>query len=448
MRELNLLVIDDDDLAIQTVKMAAPREWLVRGGFSLETAIPKGEPIHAAMVDIHLTSDMGRREGLKIIKDLRALNPHLDIIAISGDIHRELMEDCLRAGANLFLPKPLSIEELQLILGKIEQYWLLQGARSRTQKSPQAWMGSSATAREVQRQIAGVKGELGPILIEGETGTGKELVAQWIHWQDEGRPMVSINMSTLPENLFESELFGHVRGSFTGADQNKMGLAEAAHGGDLFLDEIEALPMSCQAKLLRFLESGEIRRVGGKETIHVQCRVIAATNQSLESLVKSGQFREDLLWRLSGHKIQLPPLRERVEDIPELAQHFLNQSSSVRKKTLESDAASALMAYTWPGNVRELKRICEQLLLTAPLPVIRRQDVISLINPPRENISSEHLPLEIGLHAMTVNFEKAVLKQALERYPHIEECARVLKLSRSSLYKKLKDHELRGEGHE
>ena len=195
-----------------------------------------------------------------MIADLRASDPHLEIVAISGDLDRELMEACLRAGAGRFLAKPLSPEEVCLTLEKIEALHLLRLATARG-GSPAPWIGEGPASQGVRRQIAALRGEGGPILIEGESGTGKEVTAALIHAQDPGRPFVVVNVAALPEQVFESEFFGHVRGAFTGADQNKMGLAEAAHGGDLFLDEIEALPMAQQAKLLRFLENGEVRRV-------------------------------------------------------------------------------------------------------------------------------------------------------------------------------------------
>ena len=257
----------------------------------------------AALVDMHLTPDMSKAEGVNHIARLHEADPHLEIVAMSGDLDRELMEACLKAGASRFLAKPLTPEELLLTLEKIEALHLLRDASARsTGRVP--WIGSSKKSADVKRALASLRAEPGPILIEGESGTGKEVAAALIHGQEgSGRPFVSVNLAALPENVFESEFFGHVRGAFTGADQNKMGLAEAAHGGDLFLDEVEALPLSQQAKLLRFLESGEVRRVGAKDSIRVQVRVIGATNQNLETMVREGHFREDLLWRMHGRKV-------------------------------------------------------------------------------------------------------------------------------------------------
>ncbi len=438
MRDLNLLVIDDDDLLVAALRQSLPKSWRLTAADG-PGPLPE-TPIHAALVDMHLTGRTDRAEGLEILKILRARDPHLSLIAMSGNMDRDLMEKGLRAGADRFLAKPLG-EELNLLLDKIEEWWLLRGALQRGAREAEAWLGQSPEAHQVQRQIAELKGEKGPILIEGESGTGKEVVARLLHEQNDSAPFVAANMAGIPENLFESELFGHVRGAFTGADQNKMGLAEAASGGDLFLDEIEAMPLSQQAKLLRFLELGEIRRVGAKDPIHVRCRVIVATNQPLNQLVREGKFREDLLWRLSGKKLTLPPLRRRREDIGLLAKEFLNRDP-YRKKELAQDGLDALMEHSWPGNVRELKRVCEQLVIQAPLPLIRRVDVVTLLQPSIPGDSGENIDFTLGLTELGSRYEARVIAKCLERFKDIDEVARILDVSRSNLYKKIKDYNI------
>jgi DNA-binding NtrC family response regulator len=256
-------------------------------------------------------------------------------------------------------------------------------------------------------------------------------------------------MASLPEALFESEMFGHVKGAFTGAETNKIGLIEAAHGGDLFLDEIEALSLTNQAKLLRFLENGEIRKVGGKDIIKVQTRVIAASNRSLQQMVRDSQFREDLFFRLASQRLQLPPLRERKEDILELSEFFLEIEKPRRNKKFTADGSEALLNYDWPGNVRELQRICEQLSLVSPLPLIRKEDVEALLNP-RSNQSNAFgsatpgrtLNLAFGLTKLCEQFETEVIKQALQVEKEIDAAAQLLMISRSSLYKKIKDYKI------
>jgi DNA-binding NtrC family response regulator len=440
MKTLTLLAIDDDDLILQTLRMGAPRHWRVEPVRGLDP-IPALTEVHVAFVDMHLTGNLSRAEGLDVIKKLKGQMPHLEIIAMSGDLDRDLMEKCLRAGASRYISKPLNIDEVILMLDKIEALLLLQAASFRHPDHHYFWVGSSPESQAVKRSIAFLKGESGPILIEGESGTGKEVAAQLIHRQEPDRPFIAVNVAAIPENLFESELFGHTRGSFTGADQNKLGLAEAAHGGDLFLDEIEALSLTLQAKLLRFLESGEIRRVGAKESIRVNTRVIAASNRNLEQMVKSGEFREDLLWRLSSKKVKLPPLRERKSDIEELANWFLSKEKH-RRKDLAADAISAMQEYSWPGNVRELKRVCEQVALVAPLPVIRREDILQIVSPKFEGGDSRPVDFTLGLEKILVDFETRILAQALRQLNDVDEVARVLNISRSNLYKKIKDYNI------
>lgn len=443
MKEFGILVIDDDPLVIQAVEMSLPKNWRLISCTNLE--LPPESGFHAALVDMHLSSDKNRAEGVQIIKKLMAKNPHLEVIAMSGHLDRLIMEQCLKAGASRFLAKPLSYDELVLTLEKIEAYFLLQSA-SRRGHDKALWIGSGPASRRVRREIASLRNEHGPILIEGESGTGKEVAATLIHAQDApANPMVSVNVAGIPDNLFESEFFGHVRGAFTGAEQNKMGLIEAAHGGDLFLDEIEALSPSHQAKLLRFLESGEIRRVGAKDSIFVQTRVIAASNRSLHELMKAGKFRDDLLWRLRGKTISLPPLRERAEDIPDLVRHFL-ANDHARRKSLADDAWPVLRDYYWPGNVRELKRACEQLILVSPLPFIRREDVVRVIQT--KSSADDRAPIDWsrGLPQLVNDFEARIIKKALEAHRQIDDAAKILQISRSSLYKKIKDQGIEWKG--
>jgi DNA-binding NtrC family response regulator len=441
---LKLLVIDDDDLVVSGIRMTLPAHW--RMTHSDNPKSPPQGSFTAALVDMHLTGNLRKAEGVDLIQLLHASDPHLEIVAMSGDLDRDLMEACLKAGASRFLAKPLSPEEFLLTLEKIEALQLLRDATTRAVPGSNAWIGSSQPSLEAQRQIANLRGEPGPILIEGESGTGKEVAASLIHAQEGvsgSRPFVTVNVAALPENVFESEFFGHVRGAFTGADQNKMGLAEAAHGGDLFLDEIEALPPSQQAKLLRFLESGEIRRVGAKDSLRVNVRVIAATNQNLDTMVKEGKFREDLLWRLNGRKILLPPLRDRAEDVKELLTHFINRERPRRNKTIDETAIDVLRAHSWPGNVRELKRVTEQLCLYSPLPVIRREDALRVLpSTGRPANSLSEVDLTRGLSDLTNDYEAQLVRLALERTGDVDQAANLLKISRSSLYKKIKDYNI------
>ena len=445
LKRLRLLVVDDDEMIAAALRIALPSQWRMTHA-STPSEIPTGT-FTAAFVDMHLTGNIAHAEGVNVIKHLRKSDPHLEIVAMSGNLDRELMESCLMAGASRFLAKPLSPEELKLTLEKIEALILLRDVSARTQTSS-PWIGKSPASKAVQREIAALKGEAGPILIEGESGTGKEVASSLIHAQEGtvSRPFVSVNLAALPDAVFESEFFGHVRGAFTGADQNKMGLAEAAHGGDLFLDEVEALPMGQQAKLLRFLENGEVRRVGAKDSIRVQVRVIAATNRNLDQMVKEGKFREDLLWRLNGKKIVLPPLRDRLDDVGALAEYFLERERPRRNKTLQADAIDALASHSWPGNVRELRRVVEQIALHSPLPFIRREDAARWLPNSAPVGSSQTFGADVdfsrGLNELMAEYEANLIRQAMARDNDVDKTALLLGISRSSLYKKIKDYKL------
>lgn len=440
MKTFQLLVVDDELTVHETLKQILPPSWNLLSVHNPEALPPQG--YQAAFVDIHLSDQKHRQEGFGVMKALRDKNPNMEIVAFSSDLQRDTMEKALKAGATRFLAKPVHPEEFLLVLQKIEALLLLQRAHF-GQGSPIAFLGQSPALLDVKKKVALLCQEDGPILIEGESGTGKEVVARWLNQQDGREPFITLNIASVPENLFESEFFGHVKGAFTGAEQNKMGLAEASHGGDLFLDEIEALSLPLQAKLLRFLENGEVRRVGAKDTVIVKSRILSATNRSLEDMVKEKSFREDLLYRLSGKKVRIPPLRERTEDIPLLAKYFL-EKDRVRKKTLTAEASEVMQAYSWPGNVRELKRFCEQLCLVAPLPLIREEDVKLLLSPTAgtSNSGTQNYDLQLGLIKLLENEEKKMIEQALKQISDIDEAARALQISRSSLYKKIKDYNI------
>lgn len=439
-KSLRVLLVEDDLLARESFKLLVPNNWELT--ILQDIKFIPNQFFHVAFVDIHLSQDFLKKEGLEVIKNLLKKNPQTYVIAISGDLSRDLMEEALLAGASRYLAKPLSSEEIRVLLDKSEAFFILQDSSLRLASSF-SFIGTSPVAQSIRRQIADLKGEEGSILIEGETGAGKEVVSQLIHNQESHRPFVSVNVSTIPEHLFESELFGHIKGSFTGAISNQMGLAEAAHGGFLFLDEIETLSLACQAKLLRFLETHEIRRVGDKNTVQVDVRVIAATNQNLENLASRNLFREDLMWRLNGAKIYLPPLRERPEDVEELAQYFLKHRGSHKMKSFTEEALATLKKHSWPGNVRELKRVIEQVALTSPLPIIRQEDLSPFISSYNRSQNSEEFNFHMGLSALLKEYERTVIQKCLEVYEDVDLVAQTLQMSRSGLYKKIKEFDLK-----
>ncbi|MBC7742818.1 MAG: sigma-54-dependent Fis family transcriptional regulator [Bdellovibrionaceae bacterium] len=436
---LNLLIVEDDQLLASSLKMMAPdcfKVYLVQKS----NLIPDHVFFHAALVDMHIEVEPGEvADGPGVIQLLTKKNPQIEVVAMSGHLDRTLMEKSIHAGAQRFLAKPLLAEEVKSVLEKIEAYWSLRLAAYEGSKIKSKLIGTSVQAETLRKKVAQLKHEKTPILVEGETGVGKEIIANLLNQQEGQVPFVAVNCSALTETLFESEFFGHLKGSFTGADSNKLGFAEAAHGGDLFLDEIEALPLSQQAKLLRFLESGEIRKVGAKETMHVEVRIIAASNIPLKRLVEEKKFREDLYFRLSSQRIEIPALKERKDDITELAQYFLELEKPKRNKEFEPSAFAALKKYSWPGNIRELKRVCEQLVLTSPLPVIRQQDVEQLLAINPSPSANEPLRLNQTLDDYLKIQEKRFIEYCLQQTKDIEKSCDILKVSKSNLYKKIKD---------
>lgn len=440
--KFKLLIVDDESLVHDSLRLLLPKNWSIHSCLS-QVSIPTEGFFHAAFVDMHLDKNLKTPQGPQIIAQIKQTFPLTEIFGMSGDLTMELMEQALASGARRFFAKPLAAPEIKSFFDKIEALWSIREISSGT--NPFKWVGTSPEADRIRYEISALRGEKGPILIEGETGTGKEVASHLLGHQEKGKPFVPVNIASIPNNLFESEFFGHVRGAFTGADSLKIGLAEAAHSGDLFLDEIEALDMQHQAKLLRFLESGEIRRVGSKDPIHVSVRIIAASNQSLSEMVKNGSFREDLYFRLSGKKIELPPLRSRKSDIPDLCRHFLSADRLKSPKVMDPKAIQVLQDYNWPGNIRELKRICEQLLLVSPLPIIRPVDVLDVL--PKER-SKAHLDIQLdqGLPVLVADFEKEILRLALDKCGQdVDQACELIQISRSSFYKKIKEYNLEGE---
>ncbi len=436
---LNLLIVEDDQNLATSLRMLAP------DGFKVYVAqkaslLPDHVFFHAALVDMHIeTTPAEGADGPMVIERLVKRNPQIDVVAMSGNLDRDLMEKAIFAGASRFLAKPLTAEEIKAVLAKIEAYWNLRLTTYEHGLKKTQLIGHSPQIENLRKKMAQLKSEKAPVLIEGETGVGKDVVAQLLNRQEHQRPYVAVNCSALTETLFETEFFGHVKGAFTGADQNKIGFAEAAHGGDLFLDEIEALPLSQQAKLLRFLESGEVRKVGAKEPIHVDVRIMAASNISLKQMIIEKKFREDLYFRLSAHRIEIPPLRERLEDVKDLVEYFLETEKPKRNKTFDPSAIAALMKYDWPGNVRELKRICEQLVLTSPLPMIREQDFANLFMRSVSTPNADDLNLQTSLEDFLAVHEKRFIEFCLQQTKDLDRSCEVLKISKSNLYKKIKE---------
>ena len=436
--QLNLLIVEDDQNLTASLKLLAPPCYKVYIA-QKASLVPDHVFYHAALVDMHLEAvPTEMADGLSVVQKLLKKNPQVEVVAMSGNLDRQLMEKSIQAGAQRFLAKPLSADEVNSVLSKIEAHWNLRLSVFDFQNKKARLYGNSQASEILRKKIADLHGEKAPVLIEGETGVGKDVVARLLNQQEGVRPYITVNCSALTETLFESEFFGHIKGAFTGADFNKVGFAEAANGGDLFLDEIEALPLSQQAKLLRFLESGEIRKVGAKDSQIVDVRIIAASNIPLKELILQKKFREDLYFRLGAHVLHVAPLRDRKEDISEISIAFLDSEKPKRNKSFDEEAIQELKKYSWPGNVRELKRVCEQLILISPLPVIRNIDVQKILNF-ASPASGAYFSSNESLEEFLKKQEKSFIEAALTRTKDIEKCCEQLKISKSNLYKKIKD---------
>ncbi len=364
----SILAIDDDALFNELLTtQLAESGYAVHGVPSWAAAeawLREHEP-DLVLLDIRLPDV----EGLNVLQALVARYPVI-VLTAYGSVRQAV--EAMRQGAAEYLVKPVNLEELELTvartLGHARLKERLDVVRSTEQRRRGSWMvGSSPALKRVSEMIEAVAGENVTVLITGESGSGKELVAREIHERSHRAQagFVALDCCTLQENLFESELFGHEKGAFTGADRLKKGLIEGARGGTLFLDEIGEIGPAIQAKLLRVLETGEFRRVGGTKVLHSDARIICATNRDLKAMADAGEFRADLYYRLSTFVIEVPPLRERREDIPALARHFLRKHDFSRRvaKDISQAALDLLMAYDWPGNVRELRNVMERAII-------------------------------------------------------------------------------------
>lgn len=400
---------------------------------------------------------MPRLDGMQLLKEVQRRGLPVTVIVTTGYGSIDEAVQAIRMGAYDFLTKPIDIDNLRLVLQRALRDRALQDEvamlRAQLQSRFQFHNVLSKNPRmhAAFELIANVAHTTTTVLIEGETGTGKEQVARAIHQASVGRtgPMVAVNCAALPENLLESELFGHEKGSFTSAISTRKGRFELADGGTIFLDEVGDVPAAMQAKLLRVLQERQIERVGGQQSIEVDVRVIAATNRSLQRLVKEGKFREDLFYRLNVVKIDLPPLRERPEDIPLLAQHFAEKYAAPGKqpKQISPPAMEALLNYRWPGNIRELENAIERSVVTSRESIIQPENLppeLLLPPTPKTPFSIDlDKPLPDLLRDVTAKVEQQYIKKALKKARgNVGRCARICGLSRRSISAKIAEYKL------
>jgi two-component system, NtrC family, nitrogen regulation response regulator NtrX len=438
----HLLLIDDDPNTLASLSRAfrlAGYEATV-----CDSAIRALELIRAERFDM-IFSDvvMPGKDGISLLEDLKAAGTTTPVVMISGQASVEMAVRATRLGAVDFLEKPLSTERLLVTTENVLRLRRLEeenrDLRHRLGKHEVIWSGP--VMERLLAQVERVAASETRVAIQGETGTGKELIARSIHQKSARRagPFVTLNCAAVPGELIESELFGHEKGSFTGATGRHIGKFEQAGGGTLFLDEIGDMPLAMQSKLLRVLEEGEIERVGGDKPIPVDARVVVATHRNLEELVRQGAFRADLFHRVYVFPIVLPPLRERAEEVPVLAEYFAAQvatQNSWRTKHFSAEALEILKRYAWPGNVRELRNVVERVLLLSNTETITAGEVDMALPAVRNGPSGP--AVENGTLARRIeSFEREVLLTELRRHHHhMTNVARALGLERSHLYKK------------
>jgi two-component system NtrC family response regulator len=395
--------------------------------------------------------DMPGLSGIEVIAKTKELSPETDAVVLTGKSSLDSAISALRHGAFDYLTKPCKLVELQSLLSRVAEkrqltnkYIALKRQLERIEGKSQL-IGASAPMEQVRKLIGRVAPTNSTALILGETGTGKELVARALHDQSlrAEMPFVAINCGALPESLIESELFGHRRGSFTGADENRVGLFQVANGGTLFLDEIGELPKSMQAKLLRFLESGEIRRVGENESFVVDVRVVCATHRNLEQMVEDGDFREDLMFRINTFEIHLPALRERTEDIPQLASHLVarfRRAIEPGQDPFSPEAMRILADHSWPGNVRELANVIEHATILCDSGPIAAEHLPTRFESRRHRAAPAATPLKaVNAAPQTLReIEMQVIYQTLDRLGgNKPKAAEELGISLKTLYNKL-----------
>jgi DNA-binding NtrC family response regulator len=454
LRKSHVLVVDDEELYRRSLERI-----LRRVGHTVSEARDATEALTAVseqsfdlvLVDLRMPG----LNGIELVRQIRDVNPDLPCIMVTGFGSPESSVDALRAGAFWYLEKPFDQSNLDVIrklvdqaieLGRLRAENRILQSQLRSRYRFENIIGTSAALRSVLDMVGKVADTDSTVLVTGESGTGKELIAKAIHFNSRraDQPLITVNCGAIPEELLESELFGHEKGAFTGALRDREGRFEAADGGTIFLDEIGDMSPNLQVKLLRVIQDRSFERVGSSRTRRVDARVIAATNQDLEKAIREGRFREDLYFRLNVIPIEVPPLRERREDIPQLAQHFLDVLNQERQTKIDSfspGAMAMLCEYGWPGNVRQLENLIERLVVLRGEGEIRERDIPPLApSPARSPRARVRIPPEgIDWNKVVGDFEAELMDQALAMAGgNKAKAAALLGLHRTTLVEKIK----------
>ncbi len=448
-----LLVEDDHAHGVMLEVLLAQWGYAVERVLDGEEAVARvaETPFDVVLTDIR----MARMDGLAALRRIHEINPALPVLIMTAYSSLESAIQAVREGAYDYLQKPLDFDYLRLALARAVDHGRLRlenvrlrAAVARAAGEPEL-LGTSPAMRELFATISTVAPTEATVLIVGESGTGKELVARAIHRESRraDKPLVTINCAALPEHLLESELFGHEKGAFTGADRAREGRFVQAYGGTLFLDEMGELPLPLQAKLLRAVQEGEVQRLGSDRAVRVDVRILAATNRDLPTEVAAGRFREDLFYRLSVITIQVPPLRQRHEDIVLLAHHFLQRAAERNRRTVRAfspRAMDALLRHAWPGNVRELQNAVERAVILCPGETIELEDLPTTVRPKDSALEDKGMPRE-GQGSLEEAERVRILEVLRQTGGNKSQAARILGITRVTLRAKLRRYGLEAE---
>lgn len=447
----HILVVDDEPLVRRSLsEFLTLQGYAVTAASSAKEALGLLENYNADIVIADIK--MPEMDGVELLKKIKIAHPETPVILITSYGSIENAVEAIKEGAYDYITKPIVDSEIKIVIERLIKQRQLQEENIKLKEQLSAAqrerfhniVGKDEKMQKIYTLIEAIAGTRATVLIHGETGTGKRLIAHAIHncnALERGKPFVEVSCGALTETLLESELFGHVKGSFTGAIKDRMGRFELANGGTIFLDEIDAFSPALQVKLLRVLQEGEFERVGDTKTIKIDVRVIVATNQNLQELITQGKFRKDLYYRLNIISIEIPPLRERKEDIPLLVEDFIQKCSKQTSKKIQEvldEALSLLINYNWPGNVRELENVIERAVILSKGPIITPEDFPEFLSHPIEkeptSLKENNLKLKEALRVP----EKDLISRTLASVNWSRnEAAKILGINRTTLYKKM-----------
>ncbi|MBI5968234.1 MAG: sigma-54-dependent Fis family transcriptional regulator [Deltaproteobacteria bacterium] len=441
-----ILIVDDELSVRDSLRMIFKKDYQVILAGTCAEAWEKTQSEEPELIFLDII--MPDKDGMELLREIRGSRPLTPVIMLTATKTVKTGVEAMKMGAFDYITKPFDVEELRVIAKKaLESRDLKMDVRRLQGEVEQQYsfdniIGRSKEMREIYATIRQIAEKNSTVLIHGESGTGKELVARAIHYNSarKDRPFVAVNCAAIPETLIESELFGHEKGAFTDAQSRRIGHFELAHQGTLFLDEISELSLPTQAKILRSLQEREFVRVGGGKTISVDVRLISATNKNLEELMAKGSFRSDLYYRINVVPLTIPPLRKRKEDIPLLAQHFLDKHAGPGKKKISPEAMDILVAYDWPGNVRELENIIERIVVLTNADTIGPNDLPSSLKTTSqvELIKRDVLDGRISFEDAERDFEQDIILEALKRSNYVQtRAADLLRISRRILKYKM-----------